>query len=204
MKEPIAMLLLTGGRSSRMGTDKAMLCYEGEAFWKRIARELKKMGKLYVSVSAEQKGNFGEGFRIVDEIPQIGPMGGIVSAFHQTKEEAFFVCACDMPFIDSIFVRELLKKWRELEDSGERMDGLFVRNEKGRIYTTAGIYHRRLLPFLEQQVIAGRYGLSAGICRGNICFLEETSRKDRKNLFLNVNTMEDYKNLCIEKKAEKR
>ena len=39
-KQPAAMLLLMGGKSSRMGQDKAQLLLNGQPFWKRIAQEL--------------------------------------------------------------------------------------------------------------------------------------------------------------------
>ena len=47
----IAMLLLMGGKSSRMGTSKAVLTYEGIPFWRRIATEMEECGPLYLSVA---------------------------------------------------------------------------------------------------------------------------------------------------------
>ena len=51
MKKPAAMLLLMGGKSSRMGQDKAQLLLGGQPFWKKIAQELSACGRVYLSVN---------------------------------------------------------------------------------------------------------------------------------------------------------
>lgn len=218
MEKITAMLLLMGGKSSRMGTSKAWLLYQGIPFWKKIAAELEACGPLYLSVArnrkkegeclmteqgclmmtqnrepAERTGGT-EKRMVTDEVDGIGPMGGIYSAMRQIEEPSFFVCACDMPLMSRHYVEALLKVWRRISVE-EEWDGLMVRSGDGRIYTTAGIYHKRMLPRLEKQICQENYRMM-GLLRGSrICYLEEESLGNLAEALTNVNTMEDYRRL---------
>jgi molybdopterin-guanine dinucleotide biosynthesis protein A len=90
-------LILIGGKSSRMGTDKSLLNYHGKsqrAFLFDLAK--KYCSEVYFSAREEQ---------IIDEKTIIdsysfGPIGGILSAFENNKNVAWLVIACDMPLVN--------------------------------------------------------------------------------------------------------
>lgn len=208
------MLLLMGGKSTRMGTSKAKLLYNGVPFWKKISEEMSSCGPLYLSVArtpvvsemASETERFGSvpmsaaedelaGYRLVqDEIDGIGPMGGIYSAMRQIREESFFVCACDMPLMSRQYIETLLEIWRGLP-AEEEWDGLMVRDKEGRIYTVAGIYHKRMLSDLEARIHEGNYRMMALLRNRRIYYVEEERIASFSEALTNVNTMEDYKGL---------
>lgn len=206
----IAMLLLMGGKSSRMGTSKAVLTYEGVPFWKRIATEMKDCGPLYLSVARiPREGEVHEEvspwdgsvwrqlkeYRLIEDVVEaVGPMGGILSAMEQIKEDVFFVCACDMPFMSREYIQILSDTWRKINAEGE-WDALMVRNADGRIYTTTGIYHKRLKPQFQQRITEGNYRMMALLRENRVYYLEEESLGEARKALENVNTMEDYKRL---------
>ena len=90
-------LILIGGQSFRMKTDKSLLNYHGKS-QREILFDLTKKycSEVYFSCRAEQ--NITD-FCIIDEY-LLGPIGGILSAFEQDKNVAWLVIACDMPFIN--------------------------------------------------------------------------------------------------------
>jgi molybdopterin-guanine dinucleotide biosynthesis protein A len=90
-------LILIGGKSSRMGTDKSLLDYHGKPQREYLFDLAKKYcSEVCFSCRAEQQ--FSEN-TIIDKY-ELGPMGGILSAFYFNPNSAWLVVACDLPLID--------------------------------------------------------------------------------------------------------
>lgn len=196
-KNAAAMLLLMGGKSSRMGADKAQLLFDAQPFWKKIAEELSLCGKVYLSVDQARDSAALEGYPYLrDEIPGIGVMGGLYTAFRAVPEELIFVCACDMPFMDHRFVRWMLNRWEEEAQKGARWDGIVIYEENGRTCPTAALYHRRIQHQLEKCV-------QKRLLRMNTFVREETNMLllpmqevlSFHRCFLNINTPDEYRQL---------
>lgn len=93
-------LILVGGRSTRMGIDKSQLAYHGKPQWQYLYELLLPFcQKTFLSCRDNQKDNFANHPLLIDPY-EIGPMGGILSAFEQDSNEAWLVVACDMPFVN--------------------------------------------------------------------------------------------------------
>lgn len=100
-------LVLTGGKSTRMGKDKSDLNYHGITQKEFVYGLLSNKGfETYYSV-ANNNGNDNE---IHDTFFNLGPFGGICSAFQKDPNSAWFVLAIDLPFVDSDLVELLLEK----------------------------------------------------------------------------------------------
>jgi len=105
--EDVSAFVLAGGRSSRMGTDKAFVELEGRTLLDR-AIELAAAGASDVRIvgSAEKLANFG---RVVeDEFPNRGPLGGIHAALQASHANLNLVLAVDLPFVEVRFLKYLL------------------------------------------------------------------------------------------------
>lgn len=102
---PLYGLVLGGGRSERMGTDKASLAYHGGKPQTRRCLDLLEplCARSFVSCRAEQAGDpaFAGLPQIHDAFLDFGPMGGILSALRAHPGAAFLVIACDLPFLDA-------------------------------------------------------------------------------------------------------
>lgn len=95
---PLNGLVLTGGKSKRMGTDKAMLNYHGVTQVEHNYTLLKSYCEdIFVSVR-EKRHNLNLP-QITDKYLDIGPMGGILSAMRENPDAAWLVMACDLPFV---------------------------------------------------------------------------------------------------------
>ena len=88
------VLLLAGGKSSRLGQNKALLEYDGVPMIRRIAEQCVAFPEKILSSPIDLP---VEGFwRIADDTPECGPLGGIVSALRQCRSEALLVLSCDL------------------------------------------------------------------------------------------------------------
>lgn len=101
--ERICGLVLAGGRSRRMGSDKAALVSEGETQLGRAVRLLENhLDEVFVSTRADQAGDdVRRDFKqIVDRYDDLGPVAGILSAMDAQPDTSWLVLACDLPQID--------------------------------------------------------------------------------------------------------
>lgn len=103
-------LMLVGGRSTRMGRDKAALCY-GDKPQAVVMRELlaRCCRQVFLSTRRGQPAQPGLP-EIHDVVENIGPMGGILSAFHAHPGQAWLVLACDLPFLTETTLRHLIAR----------------------------------------------------------------------------------------------
>ena len=195
MKKPAAMLLLMGGKSSRMGQDKAQLLLGGQPFWKRIAQELSACGRVYLSVNQTCDEKALEGYPIIrDVVPDCGVMGGLYSAFQAIEEDLLFACACDMPFLNRRFIRWMLNRWEEEVQKGRQWDGIVVCGDDGKTYITAALYHRRLQGKLEENVRKKRLRMHTFVREeANLLLLPMEEVASFSRCFQNINTPEDYR-----------
>jgi molybdopterin-guanine dinucleotide biosynthesis protein A len=111
MSVPVYALVLAGGKSSRMQTDKAALAYHGRA---QLADAMHLVAPLvaraFVSVRPDQTDDpLRAGFaQIVDRRADVGPIAGIMSAQEQHPQVAWLVLACDLPFLTATTLKHLL------------------------------------------------------------------------------------------------
>jgi molybdopterin-guanine dinucleotide biosynthesis protein A len=111
---PVQALILKGGKSTRMGTDKSLLKYYGqpqseylyEQFSKIFLHYNETQKGVYYSVSKQQ--DINQNF-ITDKFKGLGPFGGICSAFMENPNTAWFVIATDVPYVNLKMIHSLLK-----------------------------------------------------------------------------------------------
>lgn len=106
-------LLLAGGRSTRMGRDKAALDWQGRPALERAFELLAECtDRAFVSLRADQAGEPLRASRphIVDGDTGSGPIAGIAAAQAAFPGAAWLVLACDLPFVDAAALRHLLAR----------------------------------------------------------------------------------------------
>ena len=112
-RKPVPGLVLAGGKSSRMGKDKALLTYHTQNQLIHTAKMLEKQcEQVYISCRTGQQAAYRKyGFPlIVDSYPDIGPLGGLLSAQRLFPDASWLVAACDLPFMDHSLLSELAAK----------------------------------------------------------------------------------------------
>ena len=96
VKASLAVSILAGGMSSRMGRDKSKLRFEGRSLLGHIRAIANKLG-CRVRVIRR------------DLVPRCGPMGGIFTALKSSKASIELFLACDMPFVSASLLRRVVQ-----------------------------------------------------------------------------------------------
>jgi molybdopterin-guanine dinucleotide biosynthesis protein A len=111
MSPPLFGLVLAGGASTRMRTDKAALQYHGQPQLQWAFELVAKFcAASFVSVRPDQRGDAARAGhpQIVDRQPGIGPIAGISAALLEQPKAAWLVLACDLPFLTEHTLEHLI------------------------------------------------------------------------------------------------
>ena len=105
-------LVLSGGKSTRMGVDKGMIDYHGMPQREYLYNLLKPLcTSTYMSVREEQVPEFSEEYKlIVDRDEYKGPYNGLLSAHHMDPTASWLVLACDLPLMDQNALKYLIQE----------------------------------------------------------------------------------------------
>jgi molybdenum cofactor guanylyltransferase len=101
--------VLAGGRSRRMGTDKALIRLGGSTLLERSIRTLRSVVTDVVVAGGDAGRYTSSGVPCLgDAIPEAGPLAGILAALDAARGDAVLVIACDLPFVTSSLMSALL------------------------------------------------------------------------------------------------
>jgi molybdenum cofactor guanylyltransferase len=100
---PLYGLVLAGGRSVRMGTDKGAMQWYGKEHRYLLADILKTVCQdAFISCRAEQQSDINSEYKtLTDSVEGAGPLIAILSAFSKHPDVAWLVIACDLPLLDT-------------------------------------------------------------------------------------------------------
>lgn len=147
MPPAFSAVVLAAGRSTRMGSDKALLTTpEGQTFWERQRDVLTGAGAAEIFLSARTEhawANTAAGFTAVlhDKVLRGGPLAGIAVALEHASQPHLTVLAVDLPRMEAAWFRLLL---------AECSPGVGAVGRHGDFYEPlAAIYPRELLPFVQ-------------------------------------------------------
>jgi molybdopterin-guanine dinucleotide biosynthesis protein A len=171
-----AGFVLAGGRSSRMGRDKALLPWHGRTLLEQVAEVVRQAAGDVTVIGHESYRSLG--LRVIpDAIPDRGPLGGLLTALDASDADRVLLVACDMPEVTVGLLTGLL--------SGEA--DAVVAEAEGRLHPLCAVYHRRVLPKVNA-AIRGR-SLKMHDFLSHIA-VQRWPVSDAK-LLINMNTPED-------------
>ena len=103
-------LVLSGGKSTRMGTDKALIAYHGVPQREYLYDLLHQVcDDTFISLRKEQEEALPERMQTIVDLNEFkGPYNGLLSAHKQHPEAAWLVLACDLPLMDLEALKELI------------------------------------------------------------------------------------------------
>jgi len=186
---PMTALILCGGKSTRMGRAKAFLPYRGTSIITHIVDLVSKLFSEVLLVTNEPELFDGiEIDTVKDIIPHRGPLGGILSGLLIASYHRSFVMACDMPFVDSALITDMVKK-------GHNSDMLVLMHDKG-IEPLIGVYSKDCINHLEESLFSGKISLHE-IALGlntQVMFCSALSNRDKNLLppYFDIDTPQDY------------
>lgn len=143
--QPFSAVLLAGGQSKRMGSDKAALIVAGTPLWQRQLEKLRATGADEVFISGRKDGPYAQaGVPIVEDLtPGAGPLAGFEAALRHARNHWLLVLAVDLPDVPVAFLSQLVR------DSMASNAGLVPSREEW-LQPTAAVYSRDALPLVEE------------------------------------------------------
>lgn len=184
--EKFSGILLAGGKSSRMGEDKAFLKYGGLFLYQYNLKILEHFSDNLIISSSNTAFNQSNYLRVEDDIPGLGPIGGIYSSLKRISYKNAIVLPCDLPFITIDIIDTLIANSHGYEIC-------IAQNMSGQPEPLVGIYSTSILPNMEDLIKKGKYKIRDLLSEVNTNFI--SFENSPKNTFQNVNYPEDYKSL---------
>ena len=199
----MTVAILCGGKSSRMGKDKAALFWNGKTFLERLVSEFESADdceEILICGKAEgaqdpdcgsepeslQGQKCGAKARFVqDQKREMGPLEGIRRALGEAKSDLVFVCAVDMPFA----TKEIPSYLKEFLCSDY---GCYVPLVNGRSEPLCALYKKSVLSAVEEQMAADELKLSRLFEKVPTKFIAVEKSSLPKKLFANVNAPQDF------------
>lgn len=106
--EKVTGIILAGGKSSRMGTDKGFLKLNNRLFIKHIINAIKPLVSEIIIVSDNKDYDVFGLKRVEDDIKNAGPLSGVHSGLKTSKTQYNLVLSCDIPLITTKILKKLL------------------------------------------------------------------------------------------------
>ena len=181
--EAITGIILAGGKSSRMGTDKGMMFFEGRPMIQHILDPMAKICKrILIITSNPMYGMFG--FELVkDEQPDYGPVMGILSGLRRSESDLNLVLSCDAPFVDFDLMKRLVL-------NSDEVDVVAASSSKG-VHPLIAIYKRDCLSEFEQAVKENEHRLRTVVEQFKVREFKLEGKDEE--LLRNLNTKEDLR-----------
>jgi molybdopterin-guanine dinucleotide biosynthesis protein A len=183
---PLFGLVLSGGRRTRMGTDKAALAYGGRAQLERVMALIGAHAeRAWVSVRAEQQSDplRARFAQIADRRHDLGPVAGILAAQEAHPQAAWLVLACDLPLLDAATLAHLVAS-----RSPVAVATAYRSSRDGLPEPLCAIYEPRSHALLEASVRAGRNCPRKFLIESGAHLIDEPNPRALDN----VNTPHEY------------
>ena len=180
MKFDIPIVLFAGGKSSRMGKDKALLPFDKYNTLSQFQYEKyrKLFNEVYLSAK-ENKFDFDAEI-IFDKHKESSPLIGIISAFEILQKDEIFILSIDTPFITKEIILELINNRGDYD--------VIVAQTKDGKQPLCGIYKSSILSTAKQHLQKDNHRIGSLLQNINTKFLFF----DNTEAFTNLNYMQEY------------
>lgn len=183
--ENLTVQIMAGGKSTRMGKDKAGVLLNGKTLLDRALERWMGFGKaLQLSVGPEERrGLAPEGVEsVVDIYPERGPLGGLHAGLRACGTELLLLVAVDSPFVTEELAEALVR-------ISEHSPGdAYVYSLDGRPEPLFGLYRKSCLPAAESLLETGENKMGLLLRRVDTVYLLGAGKQ---RFFLNLNTPEE-------------
>jgi molybdopterin-guanine dinucleotide biosynthesis protein A len=182
-----AAYLLAGGKSTRMGQNKAFLNFLGQTLLTRALHTLSEACGQ-VTIIGDPATFAPHATTIPDIIPNCGPLAGIHTALTNSQSDLNLMLAVDMPFVTADLLKFLLDK------ASDSTSIVTVPRTRRGLQPLCAVYRRAFAPIAEQAIRAGNYKIDSAFANLGLQIINEkglaTANFSEENFF-NVNTPAD-------------
>jgi molybdopterin-guanine dinucleotide biosynthesis protein A len=179
--------VLAGGRSRRMGQDKAEIPWRGGTLLGHAVEVMSEVSTTVYIVSSRQIQK-PPAQVLTDKLPDAGPLAGILTALSATKTDWNLMLAVDLPLISPALLRFIA------EACSRAQEQVVIPTMSGKLQTLCAAYHRSLLTQCEAALRNGEGSIVKFLAGVPSCILDQENLAKRgfsAEMFFNVNTPDD-------------
>jgi molybdopterin-guanine dinucleotide biosynthesis protein A len=180
----ITAIILAGGRSTRMGTDKALLLINNKTLLENAIDICKSVcNNIIISSNFAEHENFGHKV-IPDEIKNCGPIAGIYSCLKKSESDWNLVFSVDTAFVQKELIEFLIK-------NTYHFDAVVPKHNKGQEPLVA-LYNKSVIPYIKNQLDSGDFKMQNLLKEINSKYINTQYLVEKNpNMFSNLNRPDD-------------
>ncbi|MFT5777218.1 MAG: molybdopterin-guanine dinucleotide biosynthesis protein A [Crocinitomicaceae bacterium] len=182
-------IILAGGKSTRMGSDKGLVEFKGIPMIQHIIAEFKQLN-LPIIIVANNEAYSKFGVRLVtDLIKDKGPVGGIYTALTVSDTDVNVIVSCDVPFVKKELIVTLLNESKESE--------VTISSFEGREHPLIGVYKKSIVDVFKSNLDSNQLKLREVIkeVKTKVVEFSEPGMLVNAGSFNNINTKKELKEL---------
>jgi molybdopterin-guanine dinucleotide biosynthesis protein A len=185
-KADITGIILCGGESKRMGMDKARLRLGEKTIIELVIKNLIPVCHQITICTNNQDLEYLPYKKINDLYHGIGPIAGVISGLSESCTEHNIIVSCDTPFIPVDFYKLILHQPKTYD--------IVLPEFKGKIQSLCGYFRKSISNFVLDQIKIGNHKPIRIFEMQNtkIVTIDENYDFYNENMFMNINTPEDY------------
>ena len=187
----VTAVILAGGRSSRMHSNKALLPYRGGRFIEAIHRLLHAIFPEVILVTNNpEQYEFLPCRKVPDLYEGMGVLAGIHSGLYHSSNPAIFAVACDMPYLMESLIRHMASR--------AHFGGVLIPESPSGLEPLHAVYGKGCLAAIEATLLSGQRRIVSFFDRTNVSKMnvEQVAYFDPSFVsFININTPRDYYDL---------
>jgi molybdopterin-guanine dinucleotide biosynthesis protein A len=180
-------LILLGGKSSRYGSNKALVEIEGVRLIERVVGVMKSIfHRVILLTNTPEEYTYLRLPMVEDLIKGLGPMGGIYTGLMTMSDETGFLVACDMPFLSGKLIRHMVEVRDDFDTVVPRMDWM--------LEPLHALYSKKCIPVIREAIEERQYQIAKCFARMRVRYMDEEEIRlwdqDLRSLF-NINKPQD-------------
>jgi molybdopterin-guanine dinucleotide biosynthesis protein A len=196
-KADLLGVVLCGGESKRMGSDKGLLQLNGKTWAEQIAQKLKDQNlPVVISINEKQlalyKKLFEERDLVIDQLPMHGPLNGLLTVYEKFPIKNILLMACDLIDMEAFILEELITTYEKNEAD------YFAYEENDFFQPLCAIYTSKALTSLHERLTNGslaNYSFQYILNNSKTYHLHTSSLQ----AFTNYNTLQNHSSIPSKK-----
>ena len=182
----IGAIIISGGKSSRFGSDKGLFLFKNKPLIQYSIDACKAFTNDIIIISGNT--DYEQfNYRVISDIyPNSGPMGGIHTGLKNSEHDINIVLSSDTPFVNADLIKLLTENYN-------KEDILITQTSDGKFQTLLGIYHKRTYGKFEEELSNHHFKMIQFIKQMNYRALQIPSNSPLEKCFINFNYQSELK-----------
>ena len=187
----VSGVVLVGGKSSRYGSNKALVQVDGVPLIERVIGVMERVFENLILVT-NTPGEYAHlGFPMYEDIIKgLGPIGGIYTGLTVMPDDVGFFVACDMPFLNHDLIRYIVMERGHAD--------VVVPRVKGMVESLHALYRKECLSSVKGLIESREYQIFRIFNEVSVRYIDEDELRrfdPALRCFININRPEELKNL---------